>query len=91
MPDQADENDFVADWDRIHYLSAHLLQVAQAIEVGVKVKGYFVWSIFDNFEWERGFSKRFGLVRVNYKTLRRVSKQSATWYRELIGNNLLSI
>lgn len=91
MPDQPDENDFVADWDRIHYLSAHLLQVAQAIDTGVNVKGYFVWSIFDNFEWERGFSKRFGLVRVNYETLKRVPKQSAYWYREVIRSNSLSI
>lgn len=91
MPDQPDENEFVADWDRIHYLSAHLLQVAQAIELGVNVKGYFVWSVFDNFEWERGFSKRFGLVRVNYETLRRVPKQSAYWYREVIRSNSLTI
>lgn len=91
MPDQPDENDFVADWDRIHYLAAHLLQVHQAIEMGVNVKGYFVWSILDNFEWERGFSQRFGLVRVNYQTLKRTPKQSAYWYREIINRNSVNI
>lgn len=91
MPDQTDENDFVADWDRIHYLAAHLLQVHQAIEMGANVKGYFVWSILDNFEWERGFSQRFGLVRVNYQTLKRTPKQSAYWYREIIKHNSLTV
>ncbi len=87
MPDQADEDDFVADWDRIRFLAAHLLHVHRAIERGANVKGYFVWSIFDNFEWERGYSQRFGLVRVNYRTLRRIPKQSAYWYREVITSN----
>ncbi len=91
MPDKVDENGIVLDWDRIHYLSAHLFQVARAIQEGINVHGYFVWSIFDNFEWERGFGPRFGLVRVNYETLERVPKQSAYWYREVINNNFIQI
>lgn len=86
-PDQPDEKDFVADWQRINFLRAHLLALHQAIQQGANVHGYFVWSILDNFEWERGYSKRFGLVRVNYQTLQRTPKQSAYWFREVIQRN----
>ena len=57
------------------------------MEEGANVHGYFVWSVFDNFEWERGFSKHFGLVRVNYETLKRIPKQSAYWFRNVIAQN----
>jgi len=87
MPDQPDENGFVADWDRINYLRAHLRSLHEAIDQGANVGGYFAWSILDNFEWERGYSRRFGLVRVNYDTLERIPKQSAYWYRDVIQNN----
>jgi len=87
MPDQPHEKDFVADWERINFLRAHLLALHQAIQQGARVHGYFVWSILDNFEWERGYSKRFGLVRVNAQTLQRTPKQSAWWYREVIQRN----
>ncbi|MEN8172359.1 MAG: GH1 family beta-glucosidase [Chloroflexota bacterium] len=90
MPDQPDENGFVADWDRIRYLKAHLHALHEAIQEGVNLKGYFVWSIFDNFEWERGYGPRFGLVRVNYETLERIPKQSAYWYRDVIAKNQIS-
>jgi beta-glucosidase len=90
MPDEPDDNEFVADWDRIRYLKAHLQALHEAIQEGVNLKGYFVWSIFDNFEWERGYGVRFGLVRVNYKTLERIPKQSAYWYRDVITKNLIS-
>jgi len=91
MPDVPDENGFVADWDRINFLRAHLRALHQAIEEGANVHGYFAWSILDNFEWERGYSKRFGLVRVDYETLERIPKQSAYWYRDVIANNSISI
>mgnify|MGYP004001706195 FL=1 len=91
MPDEPDENDFVLDWDRIRYIKAHLQSLHESIEKGVNLKGYFVWSIFDNFEWERGYSNRFGLVRVNYETQERTPKQSAYWYRDVIAKNGIEI
>jgi beta-glucosidase len=91
MPDVPDENGFVADWDRINFLRAHLRSLHAAIEEGANVHGYFAWSILDNFEWERGYSRRFGLVRVDYETLERIPKQSAYWYRDVIASNAVSI
>lgn len=55
------------------------------------MRGYFVWSIFDNFEWERGYTQRFGLVRVDYETQKRVPKQSAYWFQELVRTNTLEL
>ena len=91
MPDVPDENGFVADWDRINFLRAHIRSLHEAIEEGANVHGYFAWSILDNFEWERGYSRRFGLVRVDYETLERIPKQSAYWYRDVIATNAISI
>ena len=89
MPDQPDQNGFVADHNRIRFIKAHLLALHEALQAGANVHGYFLWSFFDNFEWERGYSKRFGLVRVNYETLERTPKQSAYWYRDVIRNNAI--
>lgn len=91
MPDVPDEKGFVADWDRIRYIKSHLQGLHEAIQEGVNVNGYFVWSIFDNFEWERGYGPRFGLIRVNYKTLERIPKQSAYWFSEITQQNSISI
>lgn len=91
MPDLPDEKGFVADWDRIRYIQSHLHSLHEAIEQGADVRGYFVWSILDNFEWERGYGPRFGLVRVNYKTLERTPKQSAYWFSEVVRQNSISI
>ncbi len=88
-PDQPDEHGFVADWGRIAFLREHIRQALAARQEGVNLHGYFVWSIFDNFEWERGYTQRFGLVRVDYETLERIPKQSALWYREVIRRNAL--
>lgn len=85
------EDEFVVDWDRIHFIKAHLISLHEAIQSGADVRGYFVWSIFDNFEWERGYGPRFGLVRVNYETLKRTPKQSAYWYRDVVANNAICI
>jgi beta-glucosidase len=87
MPDEPDAKGLVRDHDRIRFLQAHLQALHEAIQEGANVHGYFVWSIFDNFEWERGYSKRFGLVRVDYETLQRFPKQSAYWYRNVIAQN----
>jgi beta-glucosidase len=77
----------VADADRIRYLQSHIAAVADAREAGVDVRGYFVWSLLDNFEWADGYSKRFGLVHVDYDTQRRTPKDSAAWYRGLCGEH----
>lgn len=90
MPDKADANDFVDDQDRIDYLHDHLQQVHEAMESGVPLKGYFVWSLFDNFEWAFGYEKRFGIVRVNYETLARKPKASANWYSNVIKTGTVS-
>ncbi len=72
------------DQRRIDYLSGHLDAVAAAIGEGVDVRGYFTWSLLDNWEWAEGFTKRFGLVHVDYDTLVRTPRASYAWYRELI-------
>lgn len=77
----------VEDDNRLDYLYRHLQQVHRAISAGVDVAGYYVWSLMDNFEWARGYSKRFGLIYVDYKTQRRIFKKSALWYKEVIKNN----
>jgi beta-glucosidase len=84
-PDVPDDDGFVDDQDRISYLDRHFTAVAQVIDEGVGVKGYFVWSLMDNFEWGFGYSKRFGLVRVDYDTLERIPKASAKWFSEYIA------
>lgn len=75
---------------RIAYLDAHLRAVHAAIEEGVDVRGYFAWSLMDNFEWSHGYHKRFGIVHVDYDTLVRTPRDSAHWYREVITRNGLS-
>jgi beta-glucosidase len=91
MPDIPDENGYVKDYDRVRFLQAHLIALHEAIQAGANVHGYDVWSILDNFEWERGFGLRFGLVRVDYETLERTPKLSAYWYRDVIRNNGVSL
>lgn len=85
-PDPADGDGFVDDQDRISYLDRHFGAVADAIEAGVPVKGYFVWSLMDNFEWALGYDKRFGIVRVDYETMERTPKASAHWFRDYISS-----
>jgi beta-glucosidase len=75
----------VDDPDRVSYLDSHLRAVRQAMAAGVTVRGYFCWSLLDNFEWAQGFSKRFGLVHVDFDTLRRTPKASYGWFRDLVA------
>lgn len=75
----------VEDTARVRYLDAHVRAAAGAISAGVRLRGYFVWSLLDNFEWTYGYSKRFGLVHVDYATQRRIPKSSYHWYRKLIA------
>lgn len=77
----------IDDDDRIRYLKNHFYEAHRAIADGVKLDGYYVWSLMDNFEWTYGYSKRFGLIYVDYNTLERRLKKSAKWYREVIKNN----
>jgi beta-glucosidase len=79
--------DGVRDDERIAYLRDHLTVVHDAITHGVDLRGYFVWSLLDNFEWAYGYSKRFGIVHVDYPTQERVWKDSAHWYRQVIQTN----
>ena len=88
--DAPDADGLVADVDRIRFLREHLLAVHRAIAADVPVQGYFLWSLLDNFEWERGYGPRFGIVRVDYATQTRTPKQSALWYRETIRANGLT-
>jgi beta-glucosidase len=81
----------VEDPLRVEYLREHVAAVRRAIAAGVDLRGYFVWSLLDNFEWSQGFSKRFGIVRVDYKTLKRTLKRSALEYRRIIESNGASL
>jgi beta-glucosidase len=84
-PDRIDADGRIRDLDRIAYLRGYLGAVLDAIAKGVAVKGYFVWSLMDNFEWACGYEKRFGLVRVDYETQERRPKDSFHFYAELAG------
>ncbi|MBS2963399.1 beta-glucosidase [Actinocrinis puniceicyclus] len=82
--DQPDAAGFVRDHDRVEYLASHIAAVARARDAGTDIRGYFVWSLLDNFEWAYGYDKRFGIVRVDYTTQQRTPKLSAHWYRDTI-------
>lgn len=81
----------VKDKRRIEYLQKHLIQVNRAIESGIPVKGYLTWSLMDNFEWAEGYSKRFGLIHVDFNTLVRTKKDSYLWYKEIVSNNFIQL
>jgi beta-glucosidase len=83
--DDARGNGVVEDPQRVAYLDAHLTALERAIADGADVRRYFAWSLLDNFEWEHGYDKRFGLVYVDYRTQRRRPKRSALWYRDRIA------
>jgi beta-glucosidase len=85
--DHVDEAGAVHDVERVHYLREHLTAVHRVISAGVQVHGYFLWSLLDNFEWSYGYSKRFGIFYVDFETQRRVPKESARWYREVLAAN----
>jgi beta-glucosidase len=85
--DYVDPNGEVNDPQRVRYLIDHLAVVRDAVAEGVDVRGYFVWSLLDNFEWADGYSKRFGLFFVDFGTQARIAKSSATWYRQLIAEH----
>jgi beta-glucosidase len=86
-PEGPAEDGDVHDTRRIAYLDGHLRACHDALAAGVDLRGYFVWSLMDNFEWAEGYAKRFGIVHVDYTTQQRVLKDSAKWYREVIRRN----
>jgi beta-glucosidase len=77
----------VDDPARVDYLHRHLHALHAAIAAGVDVRGYFVWTLLDNFEWAEGFAKRFGIVYVDYSDLRRIPKASAGWFGQVAASN----
>jgi beta-glucosidase len=87
--DKVAANGEVYDLDRIMYLRNYLTQLQRATAEGVPVRGYFLWSLMDNFEWIFGFEKRFGLYRVDFDTLARTPKLSVKFYRDVVGNNAI--
>jgi beta-glucosidase len=86
-----DEDGVVDDQPRIDYLDAHLRAVATACQRGVDVRGYYTWSLLDNFEWAEGYTQRFGLVHVDYDTQVRTPKRSFQWYADVIAAQMRSL
>lgn len=85
--DHPDRNGEIQDEPRIDYLYTHIEKSAEAMTEGVPLAGYFVWSLFDNFEWATGYENQFGLVYVDRKTQERIKKKSFWWYRSVIDEN----
>jgi len=81
----------VHDSDRADFLRAHLHATLDAIDAGVDVRGFFYWSLMDNFEWAWGYDKRFGIVRVDYDTQERALKDSALQYRRIIATRAIDV
>lgn len=77
----------VEDEDRLEYLKKHFAAAGRAIQDGVRLDGYFVWSLMDNFEWAFGYDRRFGLIRVDFETQERLWKKSGIWYKDVIAKN----
>ena len=87
--DVAGPDGHVDDQDRLSFIDQHLRAVHAAREQGADVRGYYVWSFLDNFEWAHGYDRRFGIVRVDYETQQRTPKSSATWYAEVCRTGLV--
>ncbi|KFE60865.1 GH1 family beta-glucosidase [Hyalangium minutum] len=81
----------VPDEQRLTFLRDHFLAARRAMDGGVPLAGYFVWSLMDNFEWDRGYSQRFGIVWVDYRTQQRIAKDSALWYQRVISENAVPV
>lgn len=89
LPIYITENGIAANNDRkrIRFIIAHLKEIYHAIQAGVDVRGYFYWSLIDNFEWDKGFKPRFGLVEINYSNMKRIPRPSAYVYKTIAENN----
>jgi beta-glucosidase len=87
-PDQVGADGRIDDPERTDYVKRHLEAVKTAIDRGVDVRGYLLWSLLDNFEWARGYDKRFGIVRVDFESMARTLKGSGEWYREFLAGRV---
>ena len=90
FPDVVAPDGCVHDERRLDYLKNHFIQTRLAMQDGVDVRGYFVWSLLDNFEWGHGYTKRFGIIRVDYQTLQRTIKDSGEWYARVISRHTVT-
>jgi beta-glucosidase len=81
----------VRDTHRINYYDKHIQEVARAIRDGADIRGYFAWSLLDNFEWAEGYSKRFGITYVDFPTQKRIVKDSGEWYAKLAAANEIKL
>jgi len=88
-PDVVQADGTVDDQDRLEFIDLHLRATKDAIDAGADVRGYFAWSLMDNFEWALGYSKRFGVVHVDYETQERTVKSSGRWYGEVARDNVV--
>ncbi len=86
-PDTVNEQGEVVDLERILYLRQYLKSVHRAIDEGYPLRGYFLWSLLDNFEWSWGHARRFGIIYTDYPTQKRIPKASFCWYQECIRQN----
>ncbi|MFA9382050.1 MAG: family 1 glycosylhydrolase, partial [Acetanaerobacterium sp.] len=86
-PDTVSADGSVHDQGRIDFLQRYLRQLKRAAEDGVDIRGYFQWCLTDNFEWEKGFTERFGMIYCDFETQQRILKDSAYWYRDTIRTN----
>lgn len=91
FPDKWSGEFVVSDPQRVDYLKKHIAQVKRAIEAGIKVNGYFVWTLMDNFEWAEGYRPRFGLVYVDFESQRRILKESALWFSSFLGGEISTV
>jgi beta-glucosidase/6-phospho-beta-glucosidase/beta-galactosidase len=87
FPDVVGADGKIHDERRLDYLKNHFIQTRLAMQDGVDVRGYFVWSLMDNFKWGHGYTKRFGVIRVDYETQKGAVKDSGEWYAEVIRAN----
>jgi beta-glucosidase len=78
------EDGKIHDKARLDYLKETIAYTARAIDNGINIKGYFAWSLTDNFEWNEGYSPRFGLIQIDYNTLKRTLKDSGLWYQDFL-------
>lgn len=87
--DKEEENGEVIDNDRLDYIKQHIIQVHRCLENNISIKGYYVWSAIDLLSWTSGYEKRYGLIKVDFKTLERSIKKSGRWYAKFIANNAM--
>jgi beta-glucosidase len=85
--DEIASDSHIYDSDRVMYLRSYLSQLHRAVDEGIPIRGYFLWSLLDNFEWAEGYSKRFGIVYVDFSTQKRIPKMSADFYQKVIRDN----